>query len=132
MGMSLPPLYRGYLLSANGGQPSKYLAFAIPEIAGDRGKVMLGALYGIGADGSSLDLLTEYEEYKDVIPNGFIPIGEDPGGNQLLLATDGRDKEAIFFWDRAGFLAKHSGKNLFRIADGITLFLESLDIIPDC
>jgi hypothetical protein len=131
IGSLLPPAYRNYLLSQNGGIPSEYLEFKIPEIFGDVGRVMLGAMYGIGERGSGIDLETQYEELDDVVPQGHIPIGEDPGGNLLLLVVHGPSRERIVFWERVGLFASQQGKTLFPIADDINRFLESLRVMPD-
>src|SRR5207248_5948569 len=89
-GISLPPRYKSFLLSLNGGQPCKDMAFGISEISE---KVILGALYGISdEEDNTLNVATVYVDFKDDIPTDFIPIGEDPGGNLLLLATTGKEK----------------------------------------
>ena len=127
IGTSLPPAYGKYLLSQNGGFPSDYLMFRIPGLADDKGGVMLGAMYGIGERGNGLDLETQYQELNDVIPHGHIPIGEDPGGNLLLVAIHEPFKDQIVFWDRIGLLARELGQNLFQVADDINQFLASLE-----
>jgi hypothetical protein len=121
----LPPSYRKYLLSQNGGTPSDYLEFRVPGVL-DKGWVMLGAIYGIGKPGDGLDVETQFEELKDVVPDGHIPIGEDPGGNLLLVAMREPSRDRIVFWDRVGLLARDAGQNLFPVADEINQFLESL------
>jgi hypothetical protein len=124
-GIRLPPRYKDYLHSINGGQPRKDTGFVIPEI---HEKVMLGVLYGISDDESNcLSLGTVYADSKDDVPAGFIPIGEDPGGNQLLLATTGEHKGGVFFLDRIGFLGKWTGKGMFLVASNMDEFLESLE-----
>lgn len=127
IGASLPPAYRRYLLSQNGGSPSDYLEFRIPGVTGEMGEVMLGAMYGIGNRGNGIDLETQYEEFNDVVPQGYIPIGEDPGGNMLLLAIHDPSKDNIVFWDRVGLLA--TGQNLFTVANDINQFLDSLRVM---
>lgn len=127
IGMLLPPVYRSYLLSENGGSSLKHAGFVVPEL---NEKVMLGALYGIGKPSSSLNLATAFDEYKDLLPGGLLPIGEDPGGNQLLLSTEGEEAEVIFFWDRVGLFERRMGKNLFRVADNMNQFIQSLEIDP--
>jgi hypothetical protein len=117
-----------YLFSANGGQPRISASFVLPEINED---IMLGCLFGLTDEEHSLSLRTVYDEAKEDIPAGFIPIGEDPGGNRLLLATSGNDTDAIYFWDRLGFLVKRTGKKMFFIANNIDDFLGSLQPIPD-
>jgi hypothetical protein len=128
-GVALPPRYRSYLKSANGGQPDFPLGFVIPGI-GD--KVVLGVLYGISGDADNSSNLREaLAESNDDFPNGYIPVGEDPGGNQLLLSTSGQHQDEIFFRDRVGFLAKRTGKAIFKISDSIDAFIESLQAIED-
>lgn len=124
----LPPRYRNFLLAANGGQPCEYVTFDVVEVGE---KVMLGCLYEISDIESGVDLGTMCDEFRDVLPEWCIPIGEDPGGNQLVLAIDGYDIEAIYFWDRVGFFAKRTGKNLFRIAKDIDGFLTALQSESD-
>jgi hypothetical protein len=126
-GVVLPPRYRNYLSLTNGGQPHHTRGFLIPEI---NEKVMLGVLFGLSEEaGKSLSLETVIAESNDEFPHGYIPIGEDPGGNQLLLAASGEHQEEIFFRDRVGFLAKRTGKRMFRVAANIDEFLASLHVI---
>jgi hypothetical protein len=126
-GIVLPVQYAQYLLSANGGQPRNEICFTIPE---NSEEVMLGALFGISDDeDDTLGLKAVYADAKDDIPRGFIPIGEDPGGNRLLLATIGSDAEAIVFWDRVGSLAKRTGKQMYRVAANIDDFVQSLRVV---
>jgi hypothetical protein len=126
-GLSLPARYKNYLLSANGGQPGNAVCFTIPE---NGEEVMLGVLFGVSdEDDDSLSLDAVYSDSKDDIPAGFLPIGEDPGGNKLLLATSGDSSEGVFFWDRVGFLAKRTGKRLFFVSPNIEELLNSLQPI---
>lgn len=127
-GIQLPRCYRGYLLSSNGGQPCSEVGFQVDE-GGEC--VMLGCLYGLCKDDPGVDLDTVYEELVDDVASGFLPIGEDPGGNLLLLSTNGDDSDAIHFWDRLGFLSKRFGKSRFRIANDIEEFLASLRSVAD-
>ncbi len=78
-----------------------------------------------------MDLETQLEELNDVVPEGYIPIGEDPGGNLLLLSLHSHSKDHIFFWDRVGILARERGQNLFPVAEDINQFLESLRLMED-
>ncbi|HET6880436.1 MAG TPA: SMI1/KNR4 family protein [Pirellulales bacterium] len=125
----LPPRYRSFLITSNGGRPHESVYFTIPEL---RERAMLGALYGIAVKrGHGLDLETVYADWRDVLPAGLIPIGEDPGGNQLLLATVDDGSEGILFWDRVGFLTARTGRNQFHVASNIDQFLESLKVMAD-
>jgi hypothetical protein len=92
---------------------------------------MLGAMYGIGKRGSGLDLETQFQELNDVVPQGHIPIGEDPGGNLLLMAVHEPSRDRIVFWDRVGILAMETGQNFFPVADDVSQFLKSLRVMRD-
>jgi hypothetical protein len=128
--ISLPPQYKRFLLTTNGGVPSVYTGFVIPEL---KEKVLLGALYGItNEDDHALGLAKSIAEYKDVLPPTMIPIGVDPGGNQLLLITTGEQVEGVLFWDRVGFLTKRTGgKSAFHISANIGDFIDSLQVVED-
>lgn len=90
----LPAEYKDFLLKYNGGQPcpSSFKFFS------DRN------------DGSSVDrflslgrekysnLLKYYNNYKDRIPFGFIPIAHDAGGNLILMELNSGEHK-IYFWD---------------------------------
>jgi len=123
-GIGLPASYRHFLLTDNGGQPREEACFDIPE---HQEKVMLGAMYGISDDADGVNLYSAYEDQQEDVPPGFVPIGEDPGGNLLLLATTGDNVGAVYFWDRIGFLAERTGKRLFWISGNFDDFLRSLE-----
>lgn len=118
---SLPPDYKRYLLSDNGGYPCGNMEFTIPSLCGEQALIMLGSLYGNGRRGGGLDLITAYE--REESPEGYVPIGEDPGGNLLLLelSTGG-----VLYWERDGILLDQIGEDLFPVAEGINQFVASL------
>jgi hypothetical protein len=122
-GISLPLAYRRFLRSTNGGQPHSYTSFVIPEVGEE---VLLGVLYGICDGQYGVSLGAMLAEFKDSLPEEYIPIGEDPGGNQLLLTLSGDHKDGIFYWDRVGFLARRADHSIFRVAANIDEFLDSL------
>ena len=98
--------------------------FVIPDLGE---KVLLGALYGLGDDNeNSLSLEHVIANTGDDFPTGVIPVGFDPGGNFLLLATSGVDQEKVFFKTRIGAFARRAGKSLFLIANDIQALIESL------
>ena len=92
---------------------------------------MLRCLYSLCNDESGVDLTAAYEELKDDIVAGVFPMGEDPGGNLILRSTQGDDGDAIYFWDRLGFLANRLGKSRFRITINIEEFHASLHSVVD-
>ena len=122
--VSFPSDYREFLLTANGGVPERYLHFYVA----DHGDVMLGAIFGIGPDRTSLDVQYEQEQATiwEPLPRGYIAIANDPGGNLVLLSTIGQDAGRVWFWDRVGFWVGEDGQNLFPVAPNFTQFIESL------
>lgn len=123
LGVTLPPEYRQFLLTVNGGVPTPD-CFEVPA----RGDVMLSVLYGVGSERTALDLEYEQEQATqwDPLPPGYLAVGEDPGGNVLLLSTLGKDAGRVWFWDRVGFWVREDGKNTFPVAASFTDFVESL------
>jgi hypothetical protein len=121
-GINLPADYKQFLRSTNGGIPAPN-CFRVP----DRGDALAGWLYGIRDERTDGDL--EWEQGQatlwDPLPDGFIAIGEDPGGNRLLLATLGEDAGRVFFWDRVGFWIREDGHNTFPVAASFTEFVQS-------
>jgi hypothetical protein len=89
---------------------------------------MLGILYGVGSERTHADLEYEQEEATlwDPLPDGYLAIGSDPGGNLLLLSTLGKDAGRVWFWDRVGFWVREDGQNTFPVAATFTQFIESL------
>ena len=123
LGVTLPDDYKQFMQTVNGGVPEPD-SFAVL----DRGHVMIGVLYGILDPPASNDLLYENEELRswDELPDGFVAIGEDPGGNRLLMKIAGERAGGVYFWDRKGFYARDDGINLFLVAASFSVFLESL------
>jgi hypothetical protein len=129
LGVTLPADYKAFLLKTNGLRPEPDLCFAVPE----RGEVMLGCLYGLKPERTSCDL--EHEQgvitHWTPLPAGYVTIGEDPGGNAILLATSGENAGRVLFWDRVGFWVGEDGGNTFRVANSFAAFVESLRELPD-
>ena len=59
-----------------------------------------------------------YREYKGIVPEGMLPIGNDQGGNIILLRTDGNKRGSIYFLDHE--------KPVFLIADSFEEFINGL------
>ena len=127
LGVRLPPDYKRFLRTTNGGIPDPN-CFTVP----DREDALLDILYGLRNDRTDSDLEFEQEQAAlwDPLPVGFVAIGHDPGGNGLLLATLGKDAGRVFSWDRVGFWVKDDGSNTFPVAASFTEFIESLRELP--
>lgn len=122
-GAVLPLEYREFLSKSNGGQPTPN-TFDIPD-CGASANVDL--FYGIGPQGEPGDLGTEYEQVRDELPAGFLPIAHDPGGNYVLLCWIGSQAGEIYYWDANHFFEQsdESG-DTYRVAKNINDFLAAL------
>lgn len=92
---SLPEEYINYLISYNGGTVSP----ACFDISEKEGATIVSAFYGLhnGPNFNRLDKVNE--TFKDRIANNYFTIASDTTGNQICICLDGKDKDAIYFWD---------------------------------
>jgi hypothetical protein len=121
-GLTLPADYRAFLLKHNGGSPVDS-RFEVPDIRED---VLLDYFYSI--DGrSGVDLEKELATWESEMPEGFLPIGRDPGGAIIIMGTAGEYAGRVFFWDHQ-HRSLHSSheENTFPVAASFTEFTESL------
>lgn len=126
-GLSLPQSYKEFLLNVNGGEPVPN-EFEVPNWSGESS--MVQAFYGIHA-GEYDNLAEKIAMFQDRLPEGFLPIASDPGGNLLCLGTKGDDEGRIYFWDHEdeldkNGLSKKDFSNMYRVANDINEFLDKL------
>jgi len=127
LGITLPADYKQFLCTTNGGAPSPAV-FAVPQC----GDVLLDFLYGLRGVPKPLDLEQEqsYAQEFDPLPAGFLVIGQDPGGNALLLDTN--DGGAVYYWDQVGFYPGTTlDGNTYPLNSSFTEFIESLRELSD-
>jgi len=120
--LELPYEYKIFLMTVNDGQSSSDLCFQVPSL---QQKIMLGGLNGISNSAPpsvQIPLLMEEFEY----PNRWVPLGDDPGGNPILLSTTQTDFGRIYYWDKIGLLSKHTPADIHLISEDFSSFLESL------
>lgn len=122
-GVTLPVQYREFLQRTNGGQPTPS-TFEIPN-CDDSAKVDL--FYGIGSVGDPGDLGTEYEQVREELPAGFLPIARDPGGNYVLLCTTAEQSGEIYYWDANHFFEQSDeSADTYWVAKNFDDFLAGL------
>jgi SMI1/KNR4 family protein SUKH-1 len=128
LNINFPLAYINFLLKNNGGLPEKrYFEF---DQKGGREKGCINQFYGLdlvkcGKD--YYDLLTIYNIYVPTrrIPNNFIPIAGDPGGNQICIATKGE----VYFWEHEYEVDEDKEpnmENMSLIANSFDQFINSL------
>lgn len=123
IGIKIPKEYRDFLKEYNGGYPQ-------PD----------GFSFGEQGDGSSVDrflslgceknhdLHKYFNIYKDRIPNGYLPIAHDPGGNLVLIKLSA-DKSMVYFWDHedeADEGESPSMRNVYLISQSFHEFIDGL------
>ena len=114
LGKRLPKDYQLFLEKTNGGAPlKKYFLFKDSNNDG----TIVNALFGI-THNSDLSLMRHYREYKNIVAAGMLPIGNDQGGNIILLINDGSNCGSIYFLDHE--------KPVFLIADSFEEFINGL------
>lgn len=125
LGVRFPEDYRGFLLIQNGGRTDRD-SFRVEAL----GNCVLNELYGIG-QGDVGDLVTMATLMDGRLPFKFFQIGEDPGGNVLLLATPGSGASGVYFFDHESepddaSQSWHTFPNLYKVADSFSDFLNQL------
>lgn len=114
--------YIKFLLKWNGGKPRPGNVFKIDGY----GESVLNVFNGIGDMYDNLSDIIDIYEFR--LPEGFIPIGDDPGGNAILLGTTEPYYDHIYFWDHENEpdLDEPDMSNMYFLADNIWDFLDSL------
>ncbi|KTD85742.1 SMI1/KNR4 family protein [Paenibacillus etheri] len=90
--VKLPQQYREFLLKNNGG----YLRPYYFTISKEQGNGMVNIFYGIGEMYGNLN--KKIDIFDDIMDIGFIPIADDPGGNQICLGLTEKPFGNIYFW----------------------------------
>jgi hypothetical protein len=88
--IKLPQQYIKFLLKYNGGYP----ALSAFKISG-KGESLVNKFYGIGKMNMNLSEVFEIDEGE--LPEGFVAIASDPGGNEILLGIEGAHVDKVFF-----------------------------------
>jgi len=127
MGISLPMPYRLFLLKYNGGSPEP-CDFAVPKW--EYQDSLINEFNGI-LPGEYNDLQDHIEILEVRLPKGFIPVAADPGGNAVLLSTEGSTRGRVYFWDHEnepedGGDDVSDYPNIYPLANSFDEFLDNL------
>lgn len=118
----IPREYKQFLLDYNGGEIEPN-CFDF-----NTGSSSIRYFFQINSKGIS-DWVKNYKLFKNRIPESFIPIGNDDGGNLILLGIKGEVRNKIYFWDHE--FEKDDEKepdyfNLSLVADSFQGFINML------
>ena len=117
IGFRLPADYREFLVTSNGGS-------AIPNvflISSAQGESSLSILFGITSR-KAYDLWANALEAYEDMDRSMLPIGEDPGGNQIVMSLHADTYGKVYFCDHE----VPSPGNLSLLASSFTEFLNKL------
>ncbi|MFI2228712.1 SMI1/KNR4 family protein [Nocardia testacea] len=130
----LDPDYEAFLREHGGVAFSALVEFDLPPGCpwGERG--MLTELFGRFDDGRG-DALVEREGFASEIGPGWLPVGRDPGGNLLVLRTEGEG--GVWLWDHerrptvgdmapSDFVVTALGERFHRVAASFADFVNGL------
>lgn len=126
-GIVLPEDYRKFLAPVNGGRPEEAnCVFRFINEAGSTTESVVHGLYGLVKEDGPSQLDWNIEIFRSRIPNGMIPIGEDPFGNQILLEVSKPSHVGLWFWDHEKEPDTIDDSGIYRISDSFDQFVESL------
>lgn len=116
-----PDQYRQFILQYNGGRPIPNV-FMIPDDRIPGQSSMLDWFYCIDLSDEYNHLLRNLDVFRDRMPSDCVPIGCDPGGNQICLIVSGAQTGKIYFWDHEeeadeGEIPTY--RNMYLIAESI-------------
>ncbi|WP_146551798.1 SMI1/KNR4 family protein [Rummeliibacillus sp. SL167] len=125
IGYELPNDYSEFLRQHNGGYVKNSISSYYKN--GEQ-RFIFTSMFGLGADD---DLISQFETYKNRIPNTCIPIGRDAGGNLVCLNLSEDRYGYVYFWDHEEEFNYEEGKitinNLHFIAETFNEFLNSIE-----
>lgn len=124
--ITLPAQYTSFLLEWNGGK-ARPNTFYISEAQGES---VVSDFFPIGNMDENLEQIMSI--YENRLPMGFIPIGEDPGGNLILLGTLEPYCGYVYFWDHEQEPEEPDDmRNMHLLAVSFYAFLDKLYADPD-
>jgi hypothetical protein len=122
IGAALPEDYRAFVLAHNGGcpVPCDFL------ISAAEGESSLHHTYGLHDGPAYLRLDDALDSYGPQLPEGLLPIADDPGGNAICLGLVGAARGRVYFWDHETGSEPPSWGDVIEMAPSFTAFCAGL------
>lgn len=123
IGFSLPSEYKDFLLKFNGGRP------ALDGVRHDGEHFdFVGYFYAIRGDMYHDDLVRQLGEHKDMIPKGYLPFGESPGGDVFCISMKEPAIGAVYHWDHeeANYEGEPWEYNMTKLSPSLAQFFKGL------
>ncbi len=124
IGARLPDDYRTFLINCNGGYVGGRYWFEGPTRDGRSGGPGVHHVGGLRAD-ENFSLVWALDCYRGRIPASFIPIIDDPFGNEICLGIAGAHRGRVYFWDH------ETAGSPDLLADSFTAFVAGLRELKD-
>ncbi|WP_420232784.1 SMI1/KNR4 family protein [Pseudomonas sp. ABY48] len=124
IGVTLPREYYQFLSRNGGGYPEPDSFRFMDNEEGSS----IQRFYGLNRS-DTYDFVRNLNLYRGRIPEGFIAIACDPGGNQICLGIKGEVRGKVYFWDHE--LEKCDGtepddSNMTLVSSNFSDFLNGL------
>jgi len=103
IGRHIPDLYRNFLTTYGASCPKELVVChplnPLPREITRINRVPVAIFYGLGHTGDGYDLQTRLNFYAGRVPANMIPIADNGGGSQYLLALTDSEAGSVFYWD---------------------------------
>lgn len=116
--ITLPRDYRDFLIEYNGGYPNP----GTYKISYELGESILNIFYGIGNMYDNLE--KKIDIFDEILEIGFIPIADDPCGNQICIGINKEYFGQIYHW--AHDKEHDEVESMYFLSESFKEFLESL------
>lgn len=113
-------------VGAQCGMPFTYWFFCFDEI-GIEDRDGVGHLYGLGSSNPDCRNLRKTRDcFNGRIPRELLAVGDDPCGNQICIATQGKQIGQLFLWNHEDEHAPPTYRNVIFLAESFPGFISGL------
>ena len=131
VGIKFPEEYKQFILKENGGKPEEdWLYDFFDEVTEAENTSVIREFFSLFLDDTvkigNLKKIYKTMTYEEMIPDGMLPIADDPGGNVIGISLNKDDYGYVYFINHeyddldTGYLVKS------KIAESLNEFLDAL------